>query len=596
MKYLKKNDRVVYDYFGYLTNGLVTASIASMCLFFSSAYAGNHDFSDYHVYESQVSKHDKHYKKLKHKKDRLKYRIDALKVRLASKKIVKTPESSCGLTIEQASKKYLTKYADLKKKLKKIKKYSRVPIQVGPLIKNGYNKGLIAIDKPLDLALTPDVNVAVCEDNDTPSIREAVICSVKFDVDGYPERGNTNPSKVGKTTKGREIWAARLGKGSTRVMIVSQQHGNEYGNSEGALNLLVELTTSKSKEVKKILKTMDILIVPRVNVDGGEPGAEDFPEMGVQYTGNKAFIRSNLNPEAGGGFTEASEPDFFGIVGRGYNLNRYNYADLKKAIRPVENQAIVAAVHAFRPKFGNDFHATLTLANCDVDLSTLDPDGVLPGFPSILCAAPAPPIVTAYDSEYATWFTVGADSDLYARPELVLEHRNNIRTIGGKVLDKVDQQVEAGTSRYAQFSAGGGAVNNGVFDGGVAPVGTFGTFTEIKGLEFGRFDVVEVTQDPQSGDLIPVASVNAGRIDPCFVKTSVGIATKAQKAYLESLVEVIKQPPVDEGEWCDFSVNNTFHIPFEDRGPAGDQPHLYIGQPGGFPAAIFGVCPQDMPS
>lgn len=69
---------------------------------------------------------------------------------------------------------------------------------------------------------------------------------------------------------------------------------------------------------------------------------------------DKYFFRENVDPRAGGAFDAVdgdpnSEPGFARVVGRGYDLNRYHFFNLDSAIRPVENQAIVAAETAFQP-------------------------------------------------------------------------------------------------------------------------------------------------------------------------------------------------------------------------------------------------------
>jgi murein tripeptide amidase MpaA len=75
----------------------------------------------------------------------------------------------------------------------------------------------------------------------------------------------------GQSVKGRDLYLAKFGNNENNptVLYLTQQHGNETLTTEGALKFIQHLT-SNSKEVKEMLDNVNILVAPRLNVDGAE--------------------------------------------------------------------------------------------------------------------------------------------------------------------------------------------------------------------------------------------------------------------------------------------------------------------------------------
>ncbi|WP_064093524.1 M14 family metallopeptidase [Rossellomorea aquimaris] len=75
----------------------------------------------------------------------------------------------------------------------------------------------------------------------------------------------------GQSVKGRDLYLAKFGnnKDNPTVLYLTQQHGNEALTTEGALQFIKHLTAN-SKETKEMLENVNILIAPRLNVDGAE--------------------------------------------------------------------------------------------------------------------------------------------------------------------------------------------------------------------------------------------------------------------------------------------------------------------------------------
>ncbi|WP_226582653.1 M14 family zinc carboxypeptidase [Halobacillus litoralis] len=76
----------------------------------------------------------------------------------------------------------------------------------------------------------------------------------------------------GESVKGRDLYLAKFGtmnKDNPTILFLTQQHGNETLTTEGALQVIKYLT-SNGHNVKEILENVNVLIAPRLNVDGAE--------------------------------------------------------------------------------------------------------------------------------------------------------------------------------------------------------------------------------------------------------------------------------------------------------------------------------------
>ena len=89
--------------------------------------------------------------------------------------------------------------------------------------------------------------------------------AAQFDYAPYPAKGS-----------GRLVPYVTIGSGSVKMIVIAQQHGNEYMPSNGAIALIRDLS-SNAKQAKFIREQLTVIIVPRVNIDGfdattsGEP-------------------------------------------------------------------------------------------------------------------------------------------------------------------------------------------------------------------------------------------------------------------------------------------------------------------------------------
>jgi predicted deacylase len=122
-----------------------------------------------------------------------------------------------------------------------------------------------------------------------------------FTLEAAPRTSNT----------GREIPVVTIGDGPAGIMIIAQQHGNEYVVSEAMIDL-VRTLSSNSAEARAIRDAVTLTVVPRVNVDGFDAPVTDA-------FGNTTPWRQNYDP-----FCVTGPCPPFYQRGRGYDINRYH--------------------------------------------------------------------------------------------------------------------------------------------------------------------------------------------------------------------------------------------------------------------------------
>jgi predicted deacylase len=156
-------------------------------------------------------------------------------------------------------------------------------------------------------------------------------------------KGRISVESVGKSHEGRDLYLAKVGHGPTKVLYITQQHGNEPLGTEAALQLLTRLGQGNAWD--DILSKVTLLVVPRVNPDGGE-----------------RFWRQNFDPDCSGAFCTR---------GRGFDINRWHDPAVAPEDNPVPEAAAVQRVFAqYRPSFVVDYHHQGSYVNTDGDMIT----------------------------------------------------------------------------------------------------------------------------------------------------------------------------------------------------------------------------------
>lgn len=120
---------------------------------------------------------------------------------------------------------------------------------------------------------------------------------------------NATITKIGESNQGRPLWEASVGNGSTDVMVIAQQHGDEHIMPEGTIAALQYLAIADNQAVRQVRNQLTVHLVPRVNPDGfvarqrfnvdtdapAEAGADIFgADIGI-FAAEEPFIGWDIN-------------------------------------------------------------------------------------------------------------------------------------------------------------------------------------------------------------------------------------------------------------------------------------------------------------
>jgi hypothetical protein len=83
-------------------------------------------------------------------------------------------------------------------------------------------------------------------------------------------RNRVDVRVIGKTARGRNLYAARVGSGDRVMVVTSAIHGNEKTGTEALLHWLQHIGSSQTAETKTLLEGITFVAVPMINPDGGE--------------------------------------------------------------------------------------------------------------------------------------------------------------------------------------------------------------------------------------------------------------------------------------------------------------------------------------
>lgn len=75
---------------------------------------------------------------------------------------------------------------------------------------------------------------------------------------------------IGKSEENRNIYQIRIGKGTKKILIWTQMHGNESTGTKSVIDLINFINTSDNEIVNQILTNCTIKIIPILNPDGAQ--------------------------------------------------------------------------------------------------------------------------------------------------------------------------------------------------------------------------------------------------------------------------------------------------------------------------------------
>lgn len=222
-------------------------------------------------------------------------------------------------------------------------------------------------------------------------------------------------------------------------------------------------------------------------------------------------------------------------------MNRYLFANFDSAIRPVESQAVVAALHAFQPRIVLDAHSDLQNVVCAINPFSLEYEAIQGDLPSFEClgSIPKPTITTA--REYMVETRVGSWLE---EPESEVQLEQSVANF---VIQYIKPKVIGHVQRFGLLQSG---VGYGTSNLAANAVG--GIHLLVETMAFGvafrpavagyTLEDDGITLDPSVGRANPV-------IEPCFLPDAICVATLATEAFLLATLDIVdeEQPSLSDG-------------------------------------------------
>ncbi len=100
-------------------------------------------------------------------------------------------------------------------------------------------------------------------------------------------------AEVGRSYQNREIYQLEWGKGSLKVFMWSQMHGDEPTATSAVIDMLAFLKTSKLAWVKKLNESITLRVIPMLNPDG----TEVFQRRNAQFIDINRDAQALATPE-----------------------------------------------------------------------------------------------------------------------------------------------------------------------------------------------------------------------------------------------------------------------------------------------------------
>ena len=167
-------------------------------------------------------------------------------------------------------------------------------------------------------------------------------------------KGLVEIDSVAITGEGRDVWLVKIGnEENTPVFIWTQQHGNEPHGTEAAIDIIKWLVAGGQK-AQMILDALYVLIIPRVNPDGGElftRGNADFdaPPRDSRdcFDDDGNIVPDQLDQGRGVFSTTYVAPDGSRIPN--YDINRYHWPEWSQSWQILCNPGLVTSSRHFDP-------------------------------------------------------------------------------------------------------------------------------------------------------------------------------------------------------------------------------------------------------
>ncbi|MFI0471714.1 M14 family zinc carboxypeptidase [Halomonas sp. HMF6819] len=210
---------------------------------------------------------------------------------------------------------------------------------------------LEALDAYTSVAQFYSQNVSDADyDADQPLVQDGFRSNEQLNTDlqALDARFDTlSLTQAGESIEGRPLFAASVGDGPRKLMIVTQQHGDEPVGTEAAMHFL-EWLSGDSDAAAAIREQVSVTVMPRVNPDG--------------FARWEQLVAGNLDPET----TLDPRRNAADI-----DLNRtWDSSQPLDATQAPETAAIRAVLAAFEPDMLLDYHNQNNYLNAAGELET----------------------------------------------------------------------------------------------------------------------------------------------------------------------------------------------------------------------------------
>lgn len=388
-------------------------------------------------------------------------------------------------------------------------------------------------------------------------------------------------------------------------MVVTQQHGSEPASTEGVIKFL-DLVSRHRRLRRRLLRRLRLLFVVRANPDSGEPLAENNPPL-APFTASQGFFRQNVDPSAGGGFRAETEPQFFGVVGRGYDLNRYHFVKLDGPIRPVETQAIIAALHSFRPHVVLDLHGDLQKTACEIDPASVTPRAVIGSLSSASCLPPVDKVPTVLtDLENTVIGSFFADDRVRTRDNRSTPSRSSfttdelwLRNILTRIIPVLQSRLTGTLTRFSQIVFENANLTTAALHKAPQDLGIVASGWEV--LSYGMAIRPAVTSvSIIDGKPVPRIGLDVPGIEPCWLSSNICLHEVFLRATL-MMMSMRGCPPDDNAKFCDLPLTTGGILSAPSNlgwGAASLENNTLVpfGMQFGVPTFGSGTCPVDYSS
>ncbi|NAZ88474.1 peptidase M14 [Kineococcus sp. T90] len=137
--------------------------------------------------------------------------------------------------------------------------------------------------------------------------------------------GRLTVSEIGRSSRGREIWAATVGTGEKVLLLNAEIHGNEKVGPDAVLRVLEQLATSDDAWTERLLASVTVVAVPKLNVDGAELDRRGNDRTWAEVVAQ--FPQLAAGEPAWNYIQRVQQGDDY-VTAPGFDLNRDFHADL----------------------------------------------------------------------------------------------------------------------------------------------------------------------------------------------------------------------------------------------------------------------------